>query len=134
MHQQVYYFPRGEGVPAVRLNAQCHSHLELLAMPFHLMIQACPPTKQLPTHASGPRMLERISRSVFSCFHRFERALTRFTDSVGPACVFFCTVLLVLGIITFCELRKRYHSCVLCLNVYKLTPYKQSMYSIMTCS
>ncbi|KAK9900922.1 zf-DHHC-domain-containing protein [Cystobasidium minutum MCA 4210] len=46
-------------------------------------------------------MLERISRSVFSCFHRFERAVTRFTDSVGPACVFVCSVLLALGTVTF---------------------------------
>jgi hypothetical protein len=47
-------------------------------------------------------MLERLSRLVFSHFHRFERALSRFTDSVGPACVFFCTILVVLGTITFC--------------------------------
>lgn len=60
-----------------------------------------------PPNPNAARMLERISRSVFSCFHRFEKAVTKFTDRVGPACVFFCTVLLVLGTITFCEFVNR---------------------------
>ena len=51
-------------------------------------------------------MLGRVTRSVFSCFHRFERLFDRLTGQAGPIFVLLCTILLGLGILVFCAFMK----------------------------
>jgi hypothetical protein len=48
-------------------------------------------------------VLRRLTRAVFGCFHGLERFFDRWTSRAGPIFVVLCTLLLLLGTVTYCQ-------------------------------
>lgn len=77
-----------EILPPVVLSCPCNSP--------QIVVGHAPPTQH-------PVMLEWATRRVFYCFRSFEALFDRLTGRAGPFFVLFCTALLSLGVLTYCE-------------------------------